>query len=354
MGSKFIECCIVNAIVGMIIASACAAQSAPQVRALGSAVNQKVELHPSSMEPPSDSDPTPQLFASSPEQSENPEPQITTLPANRKLAPQVDSNGFGGRWQARATATQNEQPHWITPLVTVTPRLEQEFRTDFVHYYNPSGHEIWNYGNGKGLELIPEKHTEIIFNIPPFLDRSNGESDGFGDVSFLLKERLYSRNESHGNAIVTAFLGASVPTGKNGNGSCCAVVTPTLAIGKGWANFDLTSTAGGSLPVSNAAGLGRSVIWNNVVQYRLAKTGTARLFWPEFETNTTIYKGGPNDGKTQTFGTPGLIIGRIPLSHHSNGTPGRLGLTFGAGEQIALTRFHTVNHYTVLTFRIPF
>jgi hypothetical protein len=49
-----------------------------------------------------------------------------------------------------------------------------------------------------------------------------------------------------------------------------------------------------------------------------------------------------------------LIIGRIPLSHDASGKPGRLGLTFGAGEQIAMTHFHTANHYTVLTFRIPF
>ncbi|HEY0785135.1 MAG TPA: hypothetical protein VGD62_04640 [Acidobacteriaceae bacterium] len=268
--------------------------------------------------------------------------------------PVLAQQGFLAGWQARATATQNQQPHWVTPLVTVTPRLEQEVRTDFVHYHNNKGYEIWNYGNSKGLELIPERHTELIFNVPPFLDRSNGESDGFGDVSFLLKERFYSRNEEHGDAIVTAFLGASVPTGKNGNGSCCATVTPTLAVGKGWGNFDVTSTGGGSLPITNAKGLGHSVIWNNVAQYRLSKTGGARFLWPEFEVNTTFFKGGANDGKTQSFATPGLIIGRIPLSHDSSGHAKRLGATFGAGEQIAMTRFHTANHYTVLTFRIPF
>lgn len=272
----------------------------------------------------------------------------------QQRAPQAQPDTFIGRWQARATATQSRQPHWVTPLVTVTPRLEQEFRTDFVHYYNTSGHAIWNYGNGKGLELIPEKHTELLLNLPPFFDRSNGAKDGFGDVTFLLKERLFARNEESGNAIVTAFLGASVPTGKNANGSCCAVVTPTLAVGKGWGNFDVTSTAGGALPVTNAHGLGRSVIWNSVAQYRLAKTGVARFFWPECEANTTFYKGGPNDGKTQVFGTPGLVFGRIPLSHDANGKPGRLGFTIGAGEEIALTRFHTANHYTVLTFRMPF
>ena len=272
--------------------------------------------------------------------------------AQTSAAPGPDS--FIAKYQARVTATQNRQPHWITPLVTVTPRLEQELRTDFVHYYNTSGHEIWNYGNSKGLEIIPEKHIELLFNVPPFFDRTNGEPDGFGDVSFNSKFRFFARDEEHGNAIVTGFFAATIPTGKNGNGSCCATVTPTLAVGKGWGNLDLTSTAGGSLPVTNVIGLGRSVIWNNVAQYRLAKTGVARLFWPEFEANTTFFKGGSNDGKTQTFATPGVVIGRIPLSHDASGKPGRLGFTFGAGEQIALTHFHTANHYTVLTFRMPF
>ena len=82
----------------------------------------------------------------------------------------------------------------------MTPRLEQEIRTDFVHQYNTKGFSVWNYGNGKGLELIPEKHTEIIVNVPPFYNRSNGESDGFGDISFLGKYRFYARNEEKGNA----------------------------------------------------------------------------------------------------------------------------------------------------------
>ena len=267
----------------------------------------------------------------------------------------AQQNGsFIARYQARVTATQNEQPHWVTPVATVTPRLEQELRTDFVHQYNPKRFAIWNYDNGKGLELIPERHTELLFNLPPFFNRSNGASDGFGDISFLLKERIFARNEKHGDAIVTAFLGASVPTGKNGNGSCCAVVTPTLAVGKGFGLFAFTSTAGGSLPVTNAKGLGYTIVWNSVAQYRLAKTGAARLFWPEVELNSSFLRGGANDGRAQTFATPGLVIGRIPLTHDAKGKPGRLGLTFGAGEQIAVTRYHSYNHATVLTVRLPF
>jgi len=272
----------------------------------------------------------------------------------QQTTPPSGIEGFIINYQARVTETQSEQPHWVTPLVTVTPRLEQEVRTDFVHQYNDAGRAIWNYGNGKGLEFIPQRHIEILINVPPFFNRSNGESDGFGDLSFNSKYRILSSNEEHGNYILTAFFAATVPTGKNGNGSCCAVVTPTLAGGKGFGQFDYTSTLGGSLPVTNSKGLGHTITWNNTFQYHLAKTGVARLFWPELEFNSSFFKGGATDGKTTTFATPGLIIGRIPLSHDASGKPGRFGLTFGAGEQIALTQYHTANHALVLTARIPF
>ena len=267
----------------------------------------------------------------------------------------TNSDNFIARYQARVTATQGAQPHWITPLVTVTPRLEQEFRADFVRQTNAKLYDTWNLGNGKGLEIIPFRRIELLFNVPPFIDHTQpAQKDGFGDVSFNSKLRILSRNEEHGNYILTAYLAASVPTGKNGNGSCCAVVTPSIGGGKGWGNLDLTSTLGGSLPMSNTKGLGHTTTWNNVVQYRLAKTGLARLFWPEAEFNSSFYSGGTNDGKIATFATPGIVIGRVPLAHNPDGTPGRLGLTFGAGEQIALTHFHTFNHGIVLTARVPF
>ncbi len=294
--------------------------------------------------------------ASEPTASASPLTELahTDSAQGQQPASSTQPQAFLARWQARASETQSRQPHWVTPLVTVTPRLEQEFRTDFVHYYNNSRYPIWNYGNGKGLELIPEKHTELLINLPPFFDRHNGASDGFGDVSFLLKERVFSRNEESGNAIVTLFLGASVPTGKNGNGSCCAQVTPTLAVGKGFGNLALTSTAGGSLPITNVTGLGHSITWNTVAQYHVRKTGFAHLLWPEIESNATFNKGGPNDGKNQELITPGIVFGRIALRHDAQGRPARLGFTLGAGEQIALTHYHAANHYTVLTFRVPF
>lgn len=262
---------------------------------------------------------------------------------------------FFARRQAQVTATQNEQPHWVTPLVTVTPRLEQEFRTDFVRQTDGKLLPTWILDNGKGLEIIPARRIELLFNLPPFLlhQAAAHTSDGFGDVSFNSKYRFYARNEEHGNAIVTGFFAGSIPTGKNGNGSCCAVVTPTLAVGKGWGLLALTSTAGGSLPVTNAEGLGHTISWNNVGQYRLAKKGIRRLLWPEVESNSSFFLGGPHDGKATTFLTPGLVFGPVKFAD-SGDRPGRLGFTIGAGEQIAVTRFHSTNHNLVITARMPF
>ena len=113
-------------------------------------------------------------------------------------------------------------------------------------------------------------------------------------------------------------------------------------------------TAGGSLPVLNAKGLGHIIIWNNAVQYRLARGGALRFLWPEIEFNANIYRGGANDGKEAVFVTPGLVVGRIPLTHNKSRGPGRLGVTVGVGEQIAITHFHTTNHNLIFTARLPF
>src|SRR5580692_1870376 len=50
-------------------------------------------------------------------------------------------------WLAMVSATQAAQPSWMTPLVTVTPRLEQEFRFDLYDQQNGTGSQ----GNGQQL-----------------------------------------------------------------------------------------------------------------------------------------------------------------------------------------------------------
>lgn len=247
------------------------------------------------------------------------------------------------RWLANVTETQSKQPHWITPLVLVTPRLEQEFRADFVRELLSNNQQSWNYDNGKGLELIPQSHIEILINAPPYIQHSAPRTpDGIGDVSFTMKYRILTANEQHGNYILTAFLGGTMPTGTYKNGSISSIVTPTMAGGKGWGRFDAESTLGATLPVDSTAKLGRTVVWNSVAQEHVG-----RFLWPELEVNSTFTIGGSNDGKYQTFLTPGLVAGRFPLHN-------RVGLTLGAGMQIATTRYHAYNQALIFTARLPF
>jgi hypothetical protein len=263
-------------------------------------------------------------------------------PASVPAPPPADD--FFQNWFSMVSATQAEQPHWITPVVTVTPRLEQEYRFDMSRQVQPNGTTVLsNYGGSKGLEIIPATHIELLINPPPYIVRSvNGVPDGFGDLSFLLKYRLLAANEENGNYILTAFLGASVPTGSYTNGTVDSTITPTIAAGKGWGNFDVTSTFGAILPVDETARIGRQLVWNSVAQYRFL-----RKIWPEAEVNYTYFSQGPDDGKTQVFLTPGIVFGRFPLWH-------RLAFTAGTGVQIAATRFHTYNHKYILTVRFPF
>jgi hypothetical protein len=249
---------------------------------------------------------------------------------------------FIARWQARVTDTQAAQPHWVTPLATVTPRLEQEFRSDFDREITSPHTDTWIYGNGKGLELIPERHIELLFNVPPYIQHNSPTAkDGFGDTVLLMKYRLFARNEQHGNAIVTAFFGGSIPTGSYSNGSTDAAISPTLAFGKGYRRADFQSTIGATLPVANSNKLGRPIAWNTALQYKIGEH-----LWPETEFNTTFYEGGPHDGQVQNFITPG-IVGHWKLHN-------RLGLTLGAGMQIATSGYHAYNHNLVLSARLPF
>ena len=257
------------------------------------------------------------------------------------FAPAQD--GYFSGWFNRVDKTQSEQPHWVTPLATTTPRLEEEFRYDQLWQNNFRGVTTNNYDGGKGLELIPLEHVEVILNMPPYIAHNNPEvRDGFGDISFLVKYRLLSGNEQHGKYILTAFLGWSLPTGTYRNGALHAVITPTIAYGKGLGNFDLQGTFGVGLPTANTNKTGRAYPWNNAFQYHLF-----RKVWPEVEMNSTFFQNGPNDGKKQNLATMGLILGRFHLFS-------RVGMTVGGGYQVATTHFHTNNHNGIFSVRFPF
>ena len=246
--------------------------------------------------------------------------------------------------------TGTDQPHWATPLVTTNARIQQGFRTDFVRQTAPTGATTWNFGNTKGLQLIPFPRAELRISPPPFFEHSAPHTlDGFGDIAFRLKYRLYGSNEQHHNAIITAEFSASIPTGKNANGSCCAILTPAIGLGKGYRNLAWQTTFGATLPASNTTKLGRSLTWNNAIEYHATP-----ILWIVDEFNSTFYLGGKNNGKQQTFNTPGIVISRIPLLRARPGDPNPLAISLGTGEQIALTHFNTYNHSPVFTARLRF
>jgi hypothetical protein len=257
------------------------------------------------------------------------------------------AEGFLDSWFATSDAAKESQPHWMTPVVTVTPRLEQEVRYDQSWQDRPKGVTLDNYGNNKGIELIPTLNTEVILGIPGYEVRKNaeGRTTGWADETFLLKYRFLSANEEHGNYIVTGFLGVSVPTGSDAFTNHKTIITPTLAFGKGWGTreqgFDIQSTVGIAIPTGNTGTLGEPVTWNTAFQ---AHTGK---LWPELEVNYTYFHDGPNDGRSQWALTGGLVLGRFALGS-------RAKLIVGGGYQWVVSSFKTFNDTWLLTARVAF
>jgi hypothetical protein len=255
---------------------------------------------------------------------------------------------FFSRWEQRATQTQSKQPSWSVPLVAPYPMLIQVFRADFTRQVTPALTDTWNYGASRGLNLIPGFNSEFDFYYPPYIQHNaKGAKDGFGDVGFLGKYRILSANEKNGNYMLSAQLTATIPTGSYSNGSTDASVSPTLLGGKGFGNFDVISSVGGTLPTGDTVKLGRSVAWNTTAQYRIHK-----FVWPEIEDNATFFYGGKNDGKMQNFVTPGITFSKFKFRPQVASS--RAAIAFGGGEQIATSAFHTYNHNLVFTARLLF
>lgn len=253
---------------------------------------------------------------------------------------------YFANWFPRVTQIQSEQPRWITPLVTVTPRLEQEYRYDQSWTtMNSRGYpQVDNYGATKGVELIPFDPVELIIGIPGYETENHPHRWGWADETFLVKYRILSGNEENGDYILTAFMGLSVPSGSDDFSSHHFGFTPTIAGGKGWGNFDVQTTLGFSIPDNGfvRTGGGNSLAWNTAFQYRVCK-----YFWPEVEANYTWYATGAREGLNQLMITPGIVIGRIPIA-------GRVGLTLGVGCQFPITDQEVIHRNVILSGRIPF
>lgn len=254
--------------------------------------------------------------------------------------------GFFKSWEQRVRSTSARQPAWAVPVVSPSAVIVQLARVDFAHQYTSTHTETWNYDGGKGVNLIPFARTEVDINLPPYIQHNSPTvRDGIGDMSFVGKYRMFAANEggSYSTAVQVAF---SVPTGSYKNGAAVSTITPTIIGGKGFGKFDVQSAVGGVLPTSSSNLIGRTITWNTVAQYQIG-----RYLWPELEANASYFRGGPNDGKSQVFVTPGVIVSKMKLRHDPKD---RLGLVLGGGIQIATSHYHSYNHSVVLTGRLVF
>jgi hypothetical protein len=276
-------------------------------------------------------------------------------------------------WIDMVNASQAAQPHWMTPLVTVTPRLEQELRWDAYDQQNGAGTQgnaqrLLSDGGlgGPRVEIIPTYNTEVILAAPPVISASGprGTQTSPGDwPAFLVKYRFISAPEQSGNYIVTGFFQMSVPSGYGaGISNNVLVAQPTLAFGKGWGDFDIQSTISVQVPVDSyhclpagptlctavpktgtfVGNFGDPVLWNTAFQYHLWQ-----YFWPELEVNYTYWPNGTHAGWNQVLLTPGLILGRFKLAEREN-------LIVGAGYQFAVTNNPVVANNWVITARLTF
>jgi hypothetical protein len=256
-------------------------------------------------------------------------------------------------WMDRANAAQASQPHWMTPLTTVTPRLEQEYRFDLFQQNLENGGEITNFGGGKGLELIPTTTNEILINVPAYESRRYHEpATGFADGNFVtIKQRLLSANEENGNYILSAFLGFQAPTGITAFTNRPAwVVTPTIAGGVGWNDFDIQGTVAYTLPTNEVNHIGTSLVTSTTLQYHLFE-----YLWPEFALNDTQWTSGERANRNQLLIGPGIMFGRFQIYN-------RMKFNFGIAYQAAIVPEHHItdpltpmyNHALILSMRMTF
>jgi hypothetical protein len=259
----------------------------------------------------------------------------------------VAQNNFFSKWEDRVRSTSSQQPSWAVPVFTPSSGLVQLARADMIRQITSTHTITWNYDGSKGFNLIPWYKTEFDVNLPPYIQHNVATAkDGAGDLSMLLKYRVAAASDKQGAYSVSAAVAATVPTGSYKNGALSGTLSPTIFLGKGYKTLDVQTAASVSLPTGHTSTLGRPVSWNSVIQKKVKK-----IYWPEIEVNSIFYRGGPNNGKVQAFATPGIMIGKIKFSSDPKD---RLGIVFGAGEQIAITRFHTYNHALSFTTRIVF
>jgi hypothetical protein len=254
-----------------------------------------------------------------------------------------DEPGWVRAWFRIVDKARASQPHFVSPIVTTHVMLVEQFRYDMSWQRDPSGGTITsNYGNSRGLEIIPNTRLEVGIFPPGYIVHQSNVPNGFNDFSFQVKFRAFSATEGKGDYFVGFFFGGSLPTGSAANGLGHPVLSPTFAAAKGLGPWDIQSTIGANLPTSGTNVLGRQIIFNTAVDYRINGK-----IWPMLEQNSTFWVDGPLSGNKEVFLTPGLVLGPVQLKE-------RLHFLVGFGVQIAVTSFHQDNHRWIVSIRFPF
>jgi hypothetical protein len=251
------------------------------------------------------------------------------------------ASGLFRRWLRMGERIQAQEPDWLSPLVTTSGRLKNEFRYDVFHQPLSPGGSQYNFGGGKGLEFIVAPHVQLLLGPPPYVAHMGSATpDGYADIPLMIKVQLMAAGPSEGNYLLTVLMSATVPAGSNSMRN--SVLSPTITFGKGWGNFDMQSTFGENLPAGDTAAVGRQLVENTAFQYRVFGK-----LWPEVEVNSEFFMTGKAAGETQVFLTPGLGVGRVRVWR-------ALKFSTAAGMQIAATRFHTYNHRAIVSVRCSF
>jgi hypothetical protein len=269
--------------------------------------------------------------------SQPPNPITTPSPSTAAGQP-----GWVERWMRTVDKARASQPHYVAPIVTTHVVLVEQYRYDMSRQEDASGTHTSNFGASRGLEIIPNDRIEIGISPPPYFAHQSAVADGFGDLSFQVKYRAFSAPEDRGDYFVGVFFAGSFPTGNPPNSVGHTIWTPTLAAAKGFGPVDIQTTLAAGLPASGVDVLGRTVVSNTAVDYRIIGK-----IWPMLELNSTFWSGGTNDGQKEVFLTPGLVVGSFPLAE-------RLHLGLGVGVQIAVSDFFRDNHRWIASVRLPF
>ncbi|VVM05786.1 hypothetical protein MAMC_00794 [Methylacidimicrobium cyclopophantes] len=229
------------------------------------------------------------------------------------------------RWRRMTIETREKQTHWLTPIVTETPRLEQRIRYDVYDETLPNGNKKFNFGAGKGINFIVAPTMEAAFSLPQYLYYPGaGRLDGFRGESFMIKNRIMASPEDQKNYVFSVMLEALSPTGTLPDFAEHWIWTPMLTFGKGWGHFDFMVNLGTAWADADNRQLGSPIVWGVALQYRFG------VICPTIEVNSHptlsnfFFVGQPG-----LFVTPEVLIGRFHFRDHWS-------LYFGFGYQMAL------------------